>query len=322
MKSHLLILTTSVTFTVSLLAATRAENLNKKEDAWFWSANGIQTLDNILSWQSEHGGWPKNQDTTSEPYSGDRAKIQGTFDNGATTGELRILARGTRLIKEERYERAFLTGLDNILEAQYPNGGFPQYFPLRKGYYTRITFNDSCMIRIMEFLDEVVTSKDYDFLDQGRRVSAKKAFNLGIECILKCQIQVNDQLTVWCAQHDEVTLAPASARSYELVSLSGAESAEILRFLMRIEEPSPEVIRSIKAGAAWFEANKIEGYRYERSANKPALIEDPSAALLWAVLRDRNKSAFLLRSRWREEIRSHGNRRGTPKGILVVLHFG
>ncbi|YCM42515.1 pectate lyase [Verrucomicrobiaceae bacterium 227] len=281
-KARLLVITTLVTLAGSPQAATRAENLNKKEDAWFRSNDGIRTLDNILSWQSKHGGWPKNKDTTSESYSGDRSKLQGTFDNGATTGELRILARATRLTKQARYEKAFLAGLDNILKAQYSNGGFPQYYPLRKGYYTRITFNDSCMIRIMEFLDEVVTSADYDFLDHDRRAAAKKASDLGIACILKCQIKVKGQLTVWCAQHDEITLAPAKARSYELVSLSGAESAGILRFLMSIDEPSPGVIRAVKAGAAWFEANKIEGFRYKRSAKEPALTKDPSAPSLWA----------------------------------------
>jgi len=277
-----LLIITFVALTASLHGASRAENLNKKEDAWFTSDEGIQALNNIITWQSEHGGWPKNKDTFSKPYTGNRSKLRGTFDNGATTGELRLLARGYRLTKDTRYEKAFLAGLDNVLKAQYPNGGFPQYYPLRKGYYTRITFNDSCMIRIMEFLDDVISTNDYAFLDKERQAAAKKAFDLGIECILKCQIKVNGTLTVWCAQHDEETLAPAAARSYELASLSGAESAGILRFLMSLDEPSPEIIRSVKAGVAWFEATKIEGYRYVRDPNKPALAKDPTASPIWA----------------------------------------
>jgi len=134
----------------------------------------------------------------------------------------------------------------------------------------------------MEFLNEVFTSSGYAFLDKERRAASKKAFERGLACILKCQIQVKETLTVWCAQHDEETLAPADARSYELASLSGAESASILRFLMRIDEPSPEVIRSVKAGVAWFEANKIEGFRYQRSPSEPAQSKDPTASPLWA----------------------------------------
>ena len=37
---------------------------------------------------------------------------------------------------------AFTRGFDYLLAAEYPKGGWPQFFPLREGYYSRITFND------------------------------------------------------------------------------------------------------------------------------------------------------------------------------------
>ena len=83
-------------------------------------------------------------------------------------------------------------------------------------------------------------------------------------------------------QHDEVTLAPAKARSYELASLSGSESAGVLKFLMTLDKPSPEVIGAVKAGAAWFESAKIEGFRYEKSRSGRKLVEDASGRALWA----------------------------------------
>ena len=113
------------------------------------------------------------------------------------------------------------------------------------------------MVRLLEFLRDTATSDDYAFLDDDRRAEAQKEFMSGVDCIVGCQIKAKDKLTVWCAQHDETTLAPANARSYELASLSGAESGGILIFLMKLEEPSPEIIRAIKAGAAWFEVTKI-----------------------------------------------------------------
>ncbi len=36
------------------------------------------------------GGWPKNEDTTEKPFEGDRTKLKATYDNGATTDELRF----------------------------------------------------------------------------------------------------------------------------------------------------------------------------------------------------------------------------------------
>ena len=53
---------------------------------------------------------------------------------------------------------------------------------------------------------------------------AAAAFGRGVECILKCQIVIGGKPTVWCAQHDEVTFAPAKARDYvlRLEELAGA----------------------------------------------------------------------------------------------------
>jgi len=266
----------------SLRAASRAEKLIKKPDAWFRSEDGEKSLSAILSWQSEHGDWPKNKDTANKEHTGQRSKIRGTFDNGATTGELRVLARAIRLTGKEQYKQAFLKGFDHVLKAQYPNGGWPQYFPLRKGYYTRITFNDGSMIRLMEFLRDATTGDDFSFIDEDRRAAATKAIERGIDCIVKSQVVIDGKLTVWCAQHDEVTLAPAKARSYELASLSGSESAGVLKYLMSLEKPSPQVIRAVNAGVAWFESAKIEGFRYEKSEGGRRLVEDSSGRTLWA----------------------------------------
>src|SRR5262249_13884439 len=98
---------------------------------------------------------------------------------------------------------------------------------------------------------------------------------------------------VWCAQHDEGTLAPAKARAYELPSLSGSESVGIVKFLMGIDHPSPEVIRSVEAAVEWFRRSKIEGIRV---VAKPApgtpkgtdltVTPDPAAPPLWARFYD------------------------------------
>ena len=99
---------------------------------------------------------------------------------------------------------------------------------------------------------------------------------------MKCQIRVAGKLTVWCAQHDEITLEPRPARSYELVSLSGNESAGLLHLLTSLENPSPEVIRAVHAGAAWFDAVKLTGIREVKVDGDKKLIRDPAAPPLWA----------------------------------------
>ncbi|MEO1616407.1 MAG: pectate lyase [Planctomycetota bacterium] len=264
----------------SVFAGTPAENLLKKSDDWFRS-NGHSALEGILSWQTVHGDWPKNKDTTQKRPS-DEKMPAGTFDNGATTGEIRVLARAFRITGEERFRAAAIKGLDHVLEAQYANGGWPQFYPLSTKYHRHVTFNDGTMVKLLELLADVVSDQDFGFVGPVRRQAAAKAIKLGQGCIVKCQIVVDGTPTVWCAQHHAETLVPVLARSYEHPSLSGAESAGILHYLMSLESPSPDVIRSVKAGVAWFDSAKIEGYRYRKSKSEIALTRDPNADPLWA----------------------------------------
>ena len=174
-------------------AAGARDHLHKPDD-WFHSAEAARVGENILSWQAEAGGWPKNTDTT-KPFTGERAKLQGTFDNGATTDELRFLVRliGAPATGPARSaSNAFTRGLEHILSAQYTNGGWPQYAPPpAKSYHRHITFNDNSMARLMIFLREVATEKRYEFVAREQRAAAQRAFNLGVDCILRCQIKVN-----------------------------------------------------------------------------------------------------------------------------------
>lgn len=264
-------------------AGATAGQYLKETDAWFQSSEARRIADNILTWQAPAGDWPKNGDTVSQPYSDDTNKLHGTFDNGATTGEIRFLARACNATQDARYQAAALKGIDHILEAQYPTGGWPQYSPPpSNSYHRHITFNDNAMVRLLETLRKVATSTDFDFVDQPRRESAQKAFDRGIACILNCQIKVNGKLTVWCAQHDEKDLSPRPARKFELVSLSGSESAGILRLLMTLEQPSPAVIRAIQAGAEWFASATITGLRQTRVDRNKVIVADTNAPALWA----------------------------------------
>ena len=274
-----------------LAADDSARRFLGKPDSWFASAEAKKVATIILSFQTDAGGWPKNTDTISKAYDGDRAKLQPTFDNKATVDELRFMARMVNATQDATYRKSFDRGLAYILKAQYPNGGWPQFFPLRKGYYDRITFNDGAMVRVLQFVREVATEKTYAFLDAKLRATCRQAFDRGIACILKCQIVVDGKPTVWCAQHDEKTYAPAKARSYELPSFSGSESVGIVRLLMSLENPSAEIRASIEGAVAWFEAHKITGQRLETTtpvlgAKDLVMKPDPTAPDLWARFYD------------------------------------
>ena len=287
MKLQLIITCGLCLLLLSSAGATVPSRYMKQSAEWFQSEEGRRIADNVLTWQTPHGSWPKGRDTASEPFDGKSEDLRGTFDNNATIGELRFLARAFRATNEPRYRQAFLKGFSHILEAQYPTGGWPQFYPLSKGYHRHITFNDDAMVRILGLLRDVSESSDYGFLKTEDRTKAKVAVSKGIDCILQAQIKQDDKLTAWCAQHDEKTLAPAWARSYEPPSISGAESVGVVRFLMSVEEPTPEIIDAIEGAVEWFRSVAIHGMRLERFIDAEGqkdrrVVTDPDAGLLWA----------------------------------------
>jgi PelA/Pel-15E family pectate lyase len=271
------------------LAKDGARQYVKKPAEWYATPEAKRIAANILTYQSDLGGWPKNIDTTAVPYVGDRKQLKPTFDNGATTDELRFLAHIYDATKDETYRTAFDRGLTYILNAQYPNGGWPQFSPPGKKYNRYITFNDDAMVRLMRFLQEIEHSPVYDFVGAERRATIQRAFDHGIDCILKCQIEVAGKKTAWCAQHDEHDFRPRPARSYELVSLSGAESVDVVRLLMSLDSPSPQVVAAIEGAVAWFDQAKLTGIRQEErpdpaspKGHNKVVVHDPSAPPMWA----------------------------------------
>jgi PelA/Pel-15E family pectate lyase len=302
---------------VEIAGAEKPASYLKRSERWFHGDEAAKVAENILSWQTAVGDWPKNTNTAEARFDGDRAKLKGTFDNSATIPELRFLARTFVATRKAEYEKAFLKGLDHVLAAQYENGGWPQSFPVSKGYDRHITFNDECMVNIMNFVRDVGRDAKFDFVDAERKAKARAEFEKGVDCILKCQARIDGKLTAWCAQHDEVDFSPAKARSYELPSLSGAESAGIVRLLMSLEKPSAQVIEAVDAAVKWFEAVKLTGIKQVMvvDANAPKgmdkrVVEEAGGPPLWARFYDLKtmKPMFV-------------DRDGIPKGRLSDIGY-
>ncbi len=277
------------------------EVVYKQCDSLYGTEEAISVADNVLLYQRNIGGWPKNTPMHKPLSETEIEKLlqlktstdDATIDNGATLLEMNYLSKVYNKTQAEKYKKGFLKGLDYILEAQYENGGWPQYYPLRKGYYTHITFNDNAIINVLNLLRDISNgNQKYGFVTDGVVLArVKQALEKGIVCILKTQYEQNGVLTVWCAQHDEITLLPVKARAYELPSLSGSESAGIVEFLMKLENPSPEIMKSVKTAVAWFDKVKITGCKVENYTNSEGqkdrrVVSDASAPPIWARFYD------------------------------------
>ncbi len=267
---------------------------------WYGSEESVRVAENVLLYQRNIGGWPKNTPFQKPLSEAEKAQIlkekdnqDAIFDNGATTTEMRFLAKMYAKTNNPAYQKAVENGLRFILKAQYENGGWPMFYPLHKGYYTNITFNDDAHYRLLKLLKEINDRKPlFSFLSDPELITkCKQAWEKGIEIILKTQIVVNGKLTVWCAQHDENTLLPAKARAYELLSFSGAESVGLLETLMEIKNPSPEIIRAVQAGIEWLDTHRLKNTRWDSFINADGkkdrrIVIDPAAGDLWARFYD------------------------------------
>jgi PelA/Pel-15E family pectate lyase len=279
-------------------AAVRWADVLKQPEAWYAGDEARTIADHVLLYQDASGGWPKNRNMALPPAAEAAARQHGvpddetrpTIDNGATHTQLRFLARIITAGRGTPADRAaFDRGLDYLFAAQYPHGGWPQFYPLRPGYYTHITFNDDAMTGVLQVLHGVARGRaPFAFTTPAQRTRAAAAVTRGVDCILRCQVVIDGKKTAWCAQHDEHTFAPAPARKFEPATLSGLESVGLVRFLMSVE-PTAGVVAAVEAAVAWFEAVKITGLRYDQVPDPSlpkgfdtAVASDPAAPPLWA----------------------------------------
>jgi hypothetical protein len=173
-----------------------------RDAAWYGSDEARHVADVIVSFQIPSGGWSKNQNRAGplrlpgQPYAADNNSRRlgeddfdaasdpnwgyvGTLDNGATITELRFLgkvAAHTPGAAGEAYRRAILRGVRYLLDAQMPNGGWPQVWPLQGGYHDAVTFNDNAVSQAAALLTDVGgAGRDFTFLPAAVRAKAGRA---------------------------------------------------------------------------------------------------------------------------------------------------
>lgn len=282
-----------------------------KDAAWYATPEARAMADTIVSFQTPSGGWSKNQDRTKPPRLrgqrfGNNAETMelntgsfdaphdrfwtfvGTLDNGATWTEMRFLGRVQAQIPGkdgDGYRDSILKGIAYLLMAQYPNGGWPQNYPLEGGFHDGITFNDDAVAQAALLLTDIAEGKpDFAFVPADLRRKAGEAAARALRPILDAQIVVNGQKTVWPQQVDALTLTPISARNYEMRSLASSESTDILLFLMRQPKPTPEVRAAIHAGVNWLKAHAIYDKAFTEVSKDEGrkLIDKPGAGPIWS----------------------------------------
>ncbi|WP_294248865.1 pectate lyase [uncultured Chryseobacterium sp.] len=275
-----------------------------------FSAQVKDTLaEKIMLYQLPVGGWGKQLDDKSVvnynlPLDKDLLrKIRATgddhatIDNNATTREINTLIQSYAITKNPEYLKAAEKGIRYLLQMQYDNGGFPQYYPNTSLYRKQVTYNDNAMINALTVLYNTSEGKEgFDAVDPKLREKAWKAVQKGIECILKTQVMQNGKPSIWGDQYNEITLVPEKARAFEPVSLATAESVGIVRFLM-MQPVTPAIEKSVTAAVRWFTENDMEGYSYEvgkQNGKTIRVLAEDKNSVIWARFYDihTNKPLF------------------------------
>ena len=243
--------------------------------------------DYLIEFDPEAGKkWYRRSDIGKiSPADGAKQRNISTYDDDNTQSALRFLlaycddAKGSSDPREARIREALDYGLKKMLEAQYPNGAWPQRydgipkrvedFPIKPAAYPpdypctwphtdykfHYTFNDNthrdC---INTMLDAHHRTAKREYLD---------AVKHGGDFIVSAQMP--EPQPAWAQQYN-AQMEPAWARAFEPPCLTGGESVGALRMLMElyIETGEQKYLKPIPPAIAWFERSALAPNRWAR----------------------------------------------------------
>jgi len=202
-----------------------------------------------------------------------------SFDDDATSGPTKFLLELYMTILDPKYRVPLIKALDFFLAAQYPNGGWPQRYPLMYDYphdghedYTHFyTFNDGIIVNNIHLLLEAYEKLG---IEKYREAAIR-----GMDFVIISQLP--SPQAGWGQQYT-MKMETAPARSYEPASVMPQYTAWNVRELMKFYTITGDrrYLKGIPAAIEWLENSYLpEGHapndRYthamfvELGTNKP-----------------------------------------------------
>jgi PelA/Pel-15E family pectate lyase len=202
-----------------------------------------------------------------------------TFDDRTTSDAARFLLRFYATTLDAGYRAPVLAALGFVLEAQYPNGAWPQRFPLRTefahhgfpDYTSYYTLNDGVMLGNIELLVEAA-----DMLGDARYFEAARR---GVDFLIA--VQGPEGQGAWAEQYG-MDMRPVFARTHEPAGYVVRESREAITALEMFYALTGDrrYLTPIPRCLAWFERINREALElkrpparyYEPDTNKPVYV--------------------------------------------------
>ena len=221
-----------------------------------------------LAWgQRTVGGWDHRVDVAHlETNSTTTIRKDGrcTFDDNITQGALSFLMSMNAVIEELWLAEAIELGFKYMMESQFENGAWPQWYPLIGGYHDYYTFNDNTIndcISLMLRAHGIYGKNEY-------LQTAKRA---GDFIILS---QFPQPQSGWAQQYSH-DLKPAWARSFEPPGICSAATIRNIRTLvdLYLYTKDDKYLEPIPLALEWLDNSKIGdnlwARLYEEGTNIP-----------------------------------------------------
>lgn len=140
-----------------------------------------------------------------------------------------------------------------------------------------MTFNDNAasILTVLHHASRRNAPFDTDVFNDSDRAAMQRAIDDGVEYILRAQWRQDGTLTVWCAQHGATDYQPKMARAYELESLSGQESVEVIGFLMTRPQ-TLEIETAVRTAVDWYRSPNtyLADHRYDSSTAEKIVYDE------------------------------------------------
>jgi len=180
-----------------------------------------------------------------------------TFDDDVHTSATRFLMDLSLATLDPKLRPALDKALDFVLASQFPNGAWPQRFPLHEDYTAFYTFNDGVTpgnVALLLHVAEKLGRPDYER-------AARRGMNFVI------QSQLPPPQAGWALQYDH-EMRPAKARNYEPAAVSSAQTVDCIKLLQEYYRLTGDrkFLRGIPDALRWLEASDI--------SRDPAVVRD------------------------------------------------
>lgn len=249
----------------------------------------------LIYGQLESGGWtysidfdPQSRNVAQYRNGKGRGRNHSSLDDGTTQSALSFLMHMDRALdfKHPEIHEAVKVGLDALLAAQFPSGGFPQGWtgpapaiPPSKAAYPDYNWRTENRIKnywdmptLNDGLCGSVATALVDGWEIYKEPRCKEALTrLGDFLILA---QMPEPQPAWAQQYD-FQMRPIWARKFEPPAIAGVESVDAMKTLLRIYQITGDAkyLKPVGPALTYLKRSRLPDGRlaryYELQSNKP-----------------------------------------------------